>query len=263
TKKNKVANYFKKLEKYSEEKFINKYAPDSIMTDYTFCEPVLKNEYSFHEKEKIWTMLGKFKEKDFLDCGGCGYDTCDNFAAACLDNRAELQMCVVSTKIKAQSKSRGFMNATPLGLCIIDEEYRIVECNCKFLKLSVDVDIDVDEELTRRVVGKPIDSFFRISKIAKSVQLSGEQINKRIDKDDRIFDALIFPFEDNNYLGLIIDDITRPSIERDIVVKNSREVIKNNLLTVQKIAFLLGETAAETEITLNNIIDAYTKKGEE
>jgi len=172
-------------------------------------------------------------------------------------------MCVVSTKIKAQSKSRGFMNATPLGMCIIDEEFKIIECNCKFLKLSVDVDIDVDEELTRRVVGKAIDKFFKISDLAKKVYSSKEQLNKSIKKDTRIFDVLIFPFEESNYLGLIIDDITRPSIERDLVVRNSRNVIKNNLLTVQKIAFLLGETAAETEITLNNIIDAYTKKEEE
>jgi len=263
TNKNKVSAYFKSLEKYSEETFIEKYAPDSITTKYDFCDPIQKNDYSYHEKEKIWIKLGKYKEKDFLDCGGCGYDTCDNFAVACLDKRAELQMCVVSTKLKAQSKSRGFMNATPLGMCIIDEEFKIIECNCKFLKLSVDVDIDVDEELTRRVVGKNIDSFFKISDLVKKVHFSREQLKKSINKDNRVFDILIFPFEGSNYLGLIIDDITRPSIERDIVVRNSREVIKNNLLAVQKIAFLLGETAAETEITLNNIIDAYTKKEEE
>ncbi len=261
SKKNKVADYYKNLKKYPEEIFIKRYAPDSIKTEYTFCGPVLNKEYTFHDKEKIWLKLGKYKEEDFLNCGGCGYDTCDNFAVACLDKRAELQMCVVCMKKQAQNKIRSFMKATPLGLCVVDDHCNIIECNCKFLELSIETDIKVDEELTQRVVGKGIDKFFEVSEMVRSVHISKEQKTKIIHKDGRIFDILAFSFDGNRYSGLIIQDITRPTMKRDVVINNAQEVIKNNLLTVQKIAFLLGETAAETEITLNRIIDAFNTRG--
>jgi len=40
------------------------------------------------------------------------------------------------------------------------------------------------------------------------------------------------------------------------VIKRARDVIKENLETVQQIAFLLGESASKTEKTLNSIIEA-------
>ena len=60
-----------------------------------------------------------------------------------------------------------------------------------------------------------------------------------------------------HFTGLIIEDITKPSMKRDDIISKAQEVIKSNLLNVQKIAFLLGETASETEITLNEIVSAY------
>ena len=40
-------------------------------------------------------------------------------------------------------------------------------------------------------------------------------------------------------------------------MKKADAVIKKSLETVQQIASLLGENAAETEITLNSLIDAF------
>ena len=38
--------------------------------------------------------LGKYQDRDELNCGGCGYDTCRDLARALLDGRAEPTMCV-------------------------------------------------------------------------------------------------------------------------------------------------------------------------
>jgi hypothetical protein len=42
------------------------------------------------------------------------------------------------------------------------------------------------------------------------------------------------------------------------MIQKAQEVIKKNLETVQQIAYLLGENAAESEVILNSIIQAVT-----
>jgi iron only hydrogenase large subunit-like protein len=48
-------------------------------------------------EEKITEVLesmGKFSQKDYLDCGACGYDSCDDHAIAVLNGLAENEMCL-------------------------------------------------------------------------------------------------------------------------------------------------------------------------
>ena len=260
SRKNKISKYYKTLPKYSEEEFIKKYAPRSIQTEYNRNKAVTRKTYSKAEKEVIWTQLGKKTSADFLDCGGCGYETCDKFAVACLDHRAELEMCITSVKKQAQNKIKSFMRETPLGMCVVNEQCNIIECNYKFIEIALDMEIEVTEDMARDVIGGRIDNFFKLSELIKRVTVSKQRKTKILHSGQRVFDIMLFPFDDNHLTGIIIQDITKPSMKRDTVVDKAQEVIKNNLLTVQKIAFLLGETAAETEITLNEIINAYQGK---
>ena len=46
-------------------------------------------------------------------------------------------------------------------------------------------------------------------------------------------------------------------MRRETVVKKAEDVIQKSLNTVQQIASLLGENAADTEIMLNSLIDAF------
>ena len=64
--------------------------------------------------------------------------------------------------------------------------------------------------------------------------------------------------EKQRLLGAMFDDITNPTIKRETVVKKAEDVIQKSLETVQQIASLLGENAAETEIMLNSLIDAFS-----
>lgn len=48
-------------------------------------------------EEKIIEVLqrmGKFSSKDYLDCGACGYDSCDDHAIAIINGLAENEMCL-------------------------------------------------------------------------------------------------------------------------------------------------------------------------
>jgi GTP-sensing pleiotropic transcriptional regulator CodY len=69
----------------------------------------------------------------------------------------------------------------------------------------------------------------------------------------------IFPIRQNKIAGAIIRDLYSPEVQREEVINRVSDVIDKNLEMVQKIGFLLGEGASETERMLNSIIDSHTK----
>jgi hypothetical protein len=73
----------------------------------------------------------------------------------------------------------------------------------------------------------------------------------------------IFVIEPRRLVGGIVQDVTKPSVAREQTVSKAREVIRTNLDMVQKIAYLLGENAAEVEMTLNSIIEVTGRQSDE
>jgi hypothetical protein len=59
-------------------------------------------------------------------------------------------------------------------------------------------------------------------------------------------------------VGGILQDITEPAVRKAEVIRKAHAVIQRSLETTQKIACLLGENAAESEITLNSIIESFS-----
>jgi len=49
---------------------------------------------SWTEINEVLKTLGKFSEKDHLNCGACGYDSCDEHAIAIIKGLAEEEMCL-------------------------------------------------------------------------------------------------------------------------------------------------------------------------
>jgi iron only hydrogenase large subunit-like protein/nitrogen-specific signal transduction histidine kinase len=43
---------------------------------------------------QVLQRMGKFSPKDYLDCGACGYDSCDDHAIAIINGLAENEMCL-------------------------------------------------------------------------------------------------------------------------------------------------------------------------
>jgi hypothetical protein len=58
-------------------------------------------------------------------------------------------------------------------------------------------------------------------------------------------------------VGAVIRDMSAPMLVRDEIISRAQRIIKQNIETVQKAAFLLGENAAETEELLYSIIESY------
>ena len=93
----------------------------------------------------------------------------------------------------------------------------------------------------------------------KTVLESGEDIvNKSIKYSHTILNVSIFSIEKHQIVGAVIQDVTAPAMQKEQIIKRTRDVIDKNLKTVQQVAYLLGENASETEVILDSIIKSFS-----
>jgi hypothetical protein len=86
-----------------------------------------------------------------------------------------------------------------------------------------------------------------------------DEIECDIHEGKKILHLTVFVVEQGEIVAGVIDDITAPRIRKDKTVSRAQKIIDKNVAAVQKIAFLLGENAAETEAILNSIIESYSE----
>lgn len=208
--------------------------------------------------------VGKFTVHDELNCGSCGYDTCRSFAAAMLDKRAEKGMCVSYMRKLAQKKANGLIKTIPAGVVICDSDLVIIECNENFARLMGPQIVELFEAKPG-LEGAELSKITSLSKyFAGVVAENGPDVMEHEIRDGKkIFHATIFSLEKGQSACGVIQDITAPQVQRSRVIKQAQRVIDKNLAVVQKIAFLLGENAAETEATLNSIIESFVGSDED
>jgi iron only hydrogenase large subunit-like protein len=236
--------------------------PRKVSLDIARCyvaSPVIHNEYSELQLREALHSIGKDAVEDELNCASCGYDTCRDFAHALLDDNAERMMCAAYARKMAQKKAIALLQRMPSAVVIVDENMKIIECNTNFVRLfSGDTDdVKQPKDLEGSALGEVIPFF----SLFRRVLDSGEDI---VDHDIRhqrsILNTSIFTIEPHSVVGGIFLDITEPTFQKEKIIARAREVIQKNLKTVQQIASLLGENAADSEIILNSIVRSFSSE---
>ncbi|MCI7642901.1 MAG: 4Fe-4S binding protein [Lentisphaeria bacterium] len=223
-------------------------------------EAVPDNVYSDAAIKTVLSAIGKHSIEDELNCGGCGYFTCRNFAKAILAGKAENAMCLSFLKKQAQNKSNALVKYIPAGVVIVDRHLRIIECNRHFADLF-DESTQIAYEATPGLPGVDLKLILDFYDLFESVLESGKEIvRNNYMYGDRILDIAIFSIDTNHTAGAIIQDVTQAELRREQISEKAREVIKKNVVTVQQIAHLLGEHMAETEILLREVASGYDHK---
>lgn len=203
------------------------------------------------------SRIGKYGPDDELNCGGCGYDTCRDFARAMIEGKAEAAMCVSYMRKLAQKKANGLLRSIPSGVVIVDRDLAVVECNHAFARL-LGPDAEAIWEAKPGLEGADLAKLAPFAKHFAEVIEGGQAVERDIRSGGRVLHGTIFGIERGAFAGGVFQDITSPWIRKDRVVTQARKVIQKNLAVVQKIAFLLGENAAESEAILNSIIDSFS-----
>ena len=221
-------------------------------------ESVQRNVHTEEEIDKALLSLGKSSPEDELNCGGCGYASCRDMAIALLDGLAEVEMCVTKMRKDAESKVDVLLSTIPHGVVIVDRNLLISDCNKRFIDLFEDFPEGfLDAEGLRSFRGTPVSTFVPFSEKFQEQFSASKPTQYRFKHGGRIMRITFFLVENRELLGAMFEDITTHTVRREAVVDKAEEVITRSLNTVQQIASLLGESAAETEIVLNSIIEEF------
>ena len=165
-------------------------------------------------------------------------------------------MCVTYMRKLAHKKANALIQKMPSAVVIVNDTLRIIESNAAFAGLFASPSAGT---ASPALEGLALAEVMPFASLFHNVLKTGEDI---LDRDLRfqntILHATIFSIEKHTVVGGIIQDITQPAVQKAQVIRKAREVIQKQLATTQQIAYLLGENAAESEITLNSIIESFS-----
>ena len=218
---------------------------------------------STHEKEPteeeiraILRKIGKETKMDELNCGACGYPSCREKAIAVYKGKAELYMCLPYMHERAQSLANVILDNTPNVILAIDEEYKIRELNSAFEKMF--------HTSKAEAMGRYLYEFIDTDDF-EFVWQSGESIvNKKVEykQYDLVTEQTILFVPNQQLVMGIFRDVTHEEKEAEQMnhlrletIKMAQGVIDKQMVVAQEIASLLGETTAETKVTLTKLKD--------
>lgn len=246
---------------------------------------------------EILKAIGKDTRDATAGCEACGYSSCKEFAVAVASGLAHPDMCLnfslsnrfeyikaleatneklartqealreseKNARLEQESASDASETITtmlkklPSALVIVDKKLRIMQSNQSFIDLLGDEAVEINE-VVPGLVGADLKTLlpFNIYNLFTSVLHNNEDIkNKDVVFKDNLLNLSVFTIKEGRIIGAVIRDMYAPEVQKEEVIKRITEAVDINLAMVQKIGFLLGEGAAETEHMLNSIIKAY------
>jgi iron only hydrogenase large subunit-like protein len=232
--------------------------PSVAIDDRLKTEPVDRPSYTEEQIRDTLLRIGKHTADDELNCGGCGYHSCRELAAAILSGKAETNMCVSYMRQLAQKKANAILRTLPCAAVLVDHDLKVIECNDEFALLGGE-DVAAANEVVDGLTGATLKSIIPFADLFQGVLDTGEDIiRKYVRCREKVLSTTIFSVEPHRVVGAILIDVTNAEMRREQIVEKAQQVIQNTLSTVQDIAFRLGKSAAESELILNSIVDNFS-----
>lgn len=216
------------------------------------------------ELTALLQAIGKYKKEDELNCGACGYSTCRAKATAVFQGKAELGMCLPYAIAQAESMSNIVLDVTPNLIFVIDDEMRIRECNRMAQQY---LGVSREEALERYIF-----EFIETEDIEQVLRTKQSIMNKKIDLPQihlKAEEKIVYISNLTSVL-VIYQDITKEEQAKEKryhlkmeTIEAAQKVIDKQMMVAQEIAGLLGETTAETKVTLTKLRDSILMNEEE
>lgn len=162
---------------------------------------------------------------------------------------------------EASETTQSMLRKIPTGLIIINQNFKITFANQSLINILGDEVKEINEVIPG-LSGADLKSLFPFefyNLVAYVMETHSEVQNKDIHVDDQLLNVTVFPIKPGKIVGAVIRDMHTPEVRSEEAVSRLGEVIDLNLEMVQKIGFLLGEGASETEKMLNSIIESFKK----
>ncbi|MCT4639678.1 MAG: 4Fe-4S binding protein [Bacteroidales bacterium] len=279
------------------DKDIEKYSVDITEAVFEKNDQRIKEPTQEKINEILQILGKEEKDNHASGCGACGYESCEHFAVAVAKGLAKTDMCLTfatknrqqyintlkatndklsrmqnklkdseqqALKQKAAAEEANEINSSMLekltaGVIILNRDLKIIKSNNSFVRL-LGQDAEEINEVIPGLVGADLKtllpfSFYNLfTYVLKNDQ---EIINRDVPYNEGLLNISVFTIKKHNIVGAVIRDMYAPDVRKEEVINRVTEVIDKNLEMVQKIGFLLGEGASETEQMLNSIIQSY------
>ena len=213
---------------------------------------------------EILRMTNKTRPEDELNCGACGYPTCRDKAIAVFQHKAEVSMCIPFMHEKAESMANLVMETSPNIVLIVGEDMRILEYS------------DVGEKYFGKTRSEALQMYlyeFIDPADFQWVFETHQNIHgKRVNYPEYHLSTLqniVYIEKENAVLATFIDITKEEEQAREDYEKNletidlAQKVIHKQMMVAQEIAGLLGETTAETKMTLTKMRDSIIDDGDD
>ena len=211
------------------------------------------------EIKQALSAVGKNSPEDELNCSGCGYDSCRDFAVALVEGRAEENMCVSYMRRVAHDKATVLLQKIPAGVLLVDNDLKISDMNSCCANLLGE-DVVMVYEASPGLQGVELDKICSFTDLFRTVLNTGKEITERqIREGDKIWLLSIYNIQPHRLVFGILQDLREPYVRKEWMLEKTQEVVRKYMATVQEVACLLGENAAFTDATLRSIMEAGEK----
>jgi len=229
--------------------------------------------YAQRDQELLDSPGDQSYEAKFRDAAGLLRDVVFN-KAVIRNNQGEIMGIVgsvfdITERKKAERKLEKAREATVIagammhkiraGIIIVDSELKVIDSNEAFARVFGS-EIEELYETIPGLHGADLKELVPdiIYKMFSSTLVSGENMAERDLKiQNKLLHISVITIYKHRVVGALIRDMSAPSLVREEIISRAQRVNRKNLDTVQKIAFLLGDNASQTEELLNSIIEAY------
>jgi PAS domain S-box-containing protein len=234
--------------------------------------------YAQRDQELLDSPGDQSYEAKFRDVSGTMHDVV--FTKAVIrDNQGEVMGIVgsifdITERKKAERKLEKAREATVIasammhkiraGIIIVDSELKVIDSNEAFAKIF-GTEIEELYETIPGLHGADLKELVPdvIYKMLSTALQSGENMIERDLKiQNKLIHVSVISIYKQRVVGALLRDMSAPALVREEIISRAQRVNRKNLETVQKIAFLLGDNASQTEELLNSIIESY-KYGDE
>lgn len=218
------------------------------------ASPVVEDMPSEQQIREILAKIGKNSKAQELNCGSCGYSTCREKAIAVYQQKAELYICMPYMTDINQAMSSVTLNLSPNYIIAVDSDMNIKEFNAAAQRM-----FNVTRE---NALNKKLSSFIDTTDFEQVINNKSSIYDKKVKYADYdiVTEQTIIYSDERNMAIAIIKDVTNEEKEKEKLyniklesVEMAQNVIDKQMVVAQQIASLLGETTAETKVTLNKL----------
>lgn len=151
------------------------------------------------------------------------------------------------------------------GIIIVNSDFKVIDSNESFAQMMGDDIVELYDTIPglrgADVTELVPDVIFKM--IANILSTGENNLERDVKHKNKLLHISVVTIYKQRVVGALIRDMSAPVLVRDEIISRAQRVNKKNIETVQKIAYLLGENAAQTEELINSIIESYRYSDEE